>query len=137
MTERAAAALLQIKRGDGSWLIPEPLRSTGTAKEIVSRVEWDHKHPDKLGGDTSPQNIQPLDPKLEHKFKTRRDRRNIAKANKIEKKHEEFCRQLLAQDTNEPTYVKPKKRKQLTEYTRLKHKFIRKVGTGKVVPREK
>lgn len=133
MTERLAATLLLIKRGD-DWLIPEPLRSSGTAKEIVSSVEWDHKHPDKLGGTTDPQNIQPLDPELEHKFKTRRDRKNIAKAKRVERKFEEARRKMLAKETGELTYERPGKRKQLTEYTRLKHIFKRKV-TGQVVPR--
>jgi len=135
LTEKAAACLLMIKRGDGSWLIPEPLRSEGTAKEIVSSVEWDHRHPDKLGGTTDPQNLQPLDPKLEHKFKTRRDRKNIAKAKQAEKKHEEARRKMLARDTNELTYVKPGKRKSQCEYTRFKHIFKRKVKGGGAVLR--
>jgi hypothetical protein len=94
-TEKTAAALLQIKRGDGSWLIPEPLRSEGTAHQIVSSVEWHHKVMHTFGGDTAPQNIDPLQP-LEHKRETIRLRPQITKAKRIEKKHEEFQRQLLA-----------------------------------------
>ncbi len=131
-TERIAAALLQIKRGD-EWLIPEPLRSTGTAEQIAASVEWDHKFLKTWGGDESPQNMQPLTPE-EHKAKTRRDIRNVARANRIAKKQEEFRRQLLAKETGELTYVKPGKRKALTEYTRLKHLFRRKLN-GQVVPR--
>jgi len=133
-TERLAAALLQIKRGD-EWLIPEPLRSSGDAAAICRHVEWDHKFLKTWGGDESPQNMQPLT-ELEHKAKTRRDRQQIAKANRITKKHEEFRRQLLAKETNELFYVKPGKRKNLTEYTRLKKFFKRKLS-GSVVLRER
>lgn len=131
-TEIAAAALLQVKRGD-DWLIPEPLRSTGTAAQIVAHVDWDHKHPHASGGDTCPQNIQPLD-ELEHKAKTRRDVSTIARNKRLTKKHEEARRQMLAKDTGELVYVKNGKRKQLTQYTRLKHLFRRKLN-GTVVPR--
>lgn len=133
MTQRAATALLQIKRGDGSWLIQEPLRSTGTAEEIVRSVEFDHKHPHAQGGTNDPQNMQPL-LKDEHQAKTKRDVAKIARDKRLTKKHEEARRQMLAKETGELTYVKPKKKKQITEYTRLKHIFKRKVG-GKVVLR--
>lgn len=69
-TEREAAALLTIKRGD-RWLIPEPLRSTGTAQEIVSSVEWDHQFPWALGGGNEPQNLKPyVKESDEHRRKT-------------------------------------------------------------------
>lgn len=59
-TEKIAACLLLLKRGD-DWLIPEPVRSTGSADEICRCVEWHHTIlPHELGGDTAPQNITPL-----------------------------------------------------------------------------
>lgn len=59
--ECCAAALLQIRKADGSWLICEPLRSTGTAREITAAVEW-HHFPVPYGweGSTKPQNLVPL-----------------------------------------------------------------------------
>lgn len=134
MTERAATALLQIKRGDGSWLIPDPLRSTGTADQIVRSVDWDHRHPHAQGGTNDPQNMQPL-LKDEHQAKTKRDVAKIARDKRLTKKHEEARRKMLAKDTNELTYVKPGKRKQLCEYTRFKHIFKRKVKGGGAVLR--
>jgi hypothetical protein len=133
-TEKIAALLLTVKRGYG-WLIPEPLRSSGDAKAICAHVQWDHLHPDSLGGDTSPQNMDPKDT-LEHRGKTRRDMQKIAKTRRVEKQFEENRRQLLAKETGELTYEKPKKRKQQCEYSRLKHIFKRKVQGGKVVRRE-
>ena len=67
-TERIAACLLMLKVGD-KWLIPEPLRSTGTAAEIENFVQWDHAFLHSLGGDTRPQNITPMT-KEAHREKT-------------------------------------------------------------------
>jgi hypothetical protein len=131
-TEIAATALLQVTRGDGSWLIPEPLRSTGTAEQIVRSVEWDHRHPHAQGGTMDPQNLQPLT-KEDHKAKTRRDVSKIARDKRMVKQAE-FRRQVLA--PNEPVVVRPTKRKSQCEYTRLKPYFKRKVQGGKVVRRE-
>jgi hypothetical protein len=131
-TERLAAALLEIRRGD-EWLIPEPIRSSGDAAAICACVQWDHRHPHAQGGTNDPQNMQPL-LKDEHQAKTKRDVAKIARDKRLTKKHEEARRQMLAKETGELTYVKPKKKKQITEYTRLKHIFKRKVG-GKVVLR--
>lgn len=55
-TERLAAALLAIKRGD-SWLIPEPLRSSGDAEAICAHVSPDHNTPWTWTHDNRPQNI--------------------------------------------------------------------------------
>lgn len=96
-------------------------------------MEWDHKFLKTWGGDESPQNMQPLS-KSEHKGKTRRDRMMITRHNRLTKKQEEARRKMLAKETNELEYVKPKKRKQLCEYTRLKHIFKRK-PSGEVVRR--
>lgn len=132
MTERLAATLLLIKRGE-EWLIPEPLRSTGSPAEIVKFVEWDHKHMHAMGGDESPQNMQPLSEE-EHKAKTKRDVARLAKERRQAKKHEEARRKMLARETGELEYVKAGKRKSQCEYTRLKHLFRRKPN-GSVVPR--
>jgi hypothetical protein len=132
-TERLAAALLEIKRGD-EWLIPEPIRSSGDAAAICACVQWDHRHPHAQGGTNDPQNMQPL-LKDEHQAKTKRDVAKIARDKRLTKKHEEARRQMLSKETNELTYVKPKKGKSQCEYTRLKHIFKRKVQGGKVVLR--
>jgi hypothetical protein len=134
MTEKAAASLLKIKRGDGSWLIPEPMRSKGSAAEIVRSVEWHHKHMHTFGGDTSPQNIDPLAP-LEHKRETIRLRPQITKVKRQEKRRAAQVEADIAKETNEPVATKPKRKSQC-EYTRLKPYFKRKVQGGKVVRRE-
>ena len=58
-TEKLAAVLLMLKRGDG-WLIPEPVRSKGSAKEICAAVEFHHTTPFALVGVTRPQALTPL-----------------------------------------------------------------------------
>jgi hypothetical protein len=105
-TERLAAALLQIKRGE-NWLIPEPIRSSGDAKAICACVEWDHGKAFKLGGDTSPQNMNPLPP-AEHAQKTKTDVKNIAKVKRLSRKQEEFRAMLLAKTTGEQVRVRKK-----------------------------
>lgn len=104
-TERTAACLLMLKRGD-DWLIPEPLRSSGTAAEICRAVQWDHAHHHALGGDTRPQNITPM---LvgDHKAKSNKDNGIIAKAKRLTKKEEEFRARLLSKAEGEP---EPKRR---------------------------
>lgn len=96
-TEREASALLQVKRacpachghgamldgvdggglicgdclGTGSiWLIPEPLRSEGTAAQVVAAVDYHHwKLFHAQGGGLEPQNIEPM-LRAEHKIET-------------------------------------------------------------------
>lgn len=94
LTEKTAACLLMLKRGE-DWLIPEPIRSTGTAEEICKAVEWDHAFLHALGGDTRPQNITPLR-KADHKEKSRKDNGIAAKSKRLTKKEEEFRARLLA-----------------------------------------
>jgi hypothetical protein len=130
MTEIAAASLLTVRRGDG-WLIPEPLRSTGTAKEIVAYCEKHHKHMYTFGGDTSPQNIAMLSP-AEHKRETVRLRPQITKAKRIEKKHEEFQRQLLAPKPKTPAKLTKKGYRPMPCGRNSNQKLTIK---GKVVPR--
>ena len=59
--ERIAAGLLMLKRGE-EWLIPEPTRSKGTAKQICKCVEWHHTTPWSLTKETKPQALTPLRP---------------------------------------------------------------------------
>ncbi|KWT70707.1 hypothetical protein APY04_0768 [Hyphomicrobium sulfonivorans] len=131
--EKLAAALLQIKRGS-EWLIPEPLRSSGTAEEIASYpIEWDHRIPLASGGTNDVRNMQPLSPEA-HKAKTRRDIANIARARRLTKKQSECRRKLVAKEHGEPTRERNGKRKSQMEYTRLKHRFKRRFD-GSIVPR--
>ncbi len=86
-TEKLAAVLLMLKRGN-VWLIPEPVRSSGTAAEICSAVEFDHATPFAVIRDRGPayynrpQNLTPLPPAA-HLEKTRRDVKAIAKGKRI------------------------------------------------------
>lgn len=68
--ERIAAVLLMLKRGD-VWLIPEPTRSKGTAKQICACVEWHHTTPWAISKETRPQALTPLPP-AEHLEETRK-----------------------------------------------------------------
>jgi hypothetical protein len=71
LRERCAAALLQLKKEDGTWLIPEPQRTTGSAREIMAVVEWHHYPiPHGWDGSTQPQNLVPLT-KADHATVTR------------------------------------------------------------------
>ena len=114
MTERLAAVLLKLRLGDG-WLIPEHLRSSGTAKAIVGAVEWDHIVLHAHGGDTRPQNIDPMR-KADHREKSRGDTTKAAKANRIETDQAEFRKRMLAKlqgdvDAITPAGRNPKKAK--------------------------
>lgn len=95
MTERLAAAYIALG------LVPEPLRSRGTAKEIERYVQADHNFPHALGGDTRPQNLNLL-PKSIHAQKTRRDIAAIAKAKRLADKYAEHRRRLLAKNEGAP-----------------------------------
>lgn len=95
LTERNAACLLMLKKGD-DWLIPEPLRSTGTAEEIVKAVDWHHEFPDALGGTTDPRNITPLRC-ADHDVETAtRTVPMVAKSKRITAAHEAFRKKMLA-----------------------------------------
>jgi hypothetical protein len=94
--ERIAACLLMLKRGE-EWLIPEPIRSSGTAKEILAVVQWDHAFLHAMGGDTRPQNITPLRV-AEHKEKSKKDNGVAAKSKRLIAKQEAFRQRLLAKD---------------------------------------
>jgi hypothetical protein len=128
-TEKLAAALLAIKRGT-EWLIPEPLRSSGDAKRICKYVDFDHKFPRAMGGTNAVWNMDPKS-KEEHKAKTKRDRRNIARDKRLAEKQKEFRRLLLAPSERPATKQKTKSRPMpFGKGSKLKKKI-----TGEVVPR--
>jgi hypothetical protein len=78
MTEKLAAVLLMLKRDDGGWMIPEPIRSIGSPRKICGAVQWDHSTPYAIGGSTSPRNMTPMPPE-DHLVKTKRDVAAMAK----------------------------------------------------------
>jgi hypothetical protein len=95
MSEKLAAALRKIKLGveGGHWLIPEPLRSEGTAKQICSSVDFDHIRRWAEGGTNAPQNLDPMI-RAEHREKSRKDTTEVAKGKRMAKK-EEAHRELI------------------------------------------
>jgi hypothetical protein len=90
-TERLAAAYLALG------LVPEPLASTGSAKDICHYVEADHNLLHALGGDTRPQNCNLL-PRPVHAEKSKRDTTIAAKSKRLTEKLAEFHRKLFAKD---------------------------------------
>lgn len=103
-TERLAAAYLALG------LVPEPLASTGTAREICRHVEADHNVQHALGGDTRPQNCNLL-PKPVHAEKTRRDIAIAAKVKRIADAEAAFRCKLFAKVTGLQIPPMPKTRK--------------------------
>jgi hypothetical protein len=89
--EKTAACLLMLKRGNGEWLIPEPLRSKGSARDIVQAVEWHHENYYAEGGDTSPQMLTPLAPEDHRERTSKIDIPRIAKNKRIAKKCSEHA----------------------------------------------
>jgi hypothetical protein len=90
MTEKLAACLCEIQRG-GVWLIPDPLRTNGTAKEICAAVEWDHATPWAWTQDNRPQNLTPM-ARTEHAAKTAHQRPAINKVRRNAKKRRGVCK---------------------------------------------
>ena len=105
LSEKLAAALLAIRQSDGSWLIPEPTRSTGGPDDILRIVEWDHfPIPVAIGGDNRPQNLVPRRI-ADHRTKTTTiDIPAIAKSRRISVEQEAFRLRLLQKSGQaEPT----------------------------------
>lgn len=98
--ERIAACLLEIKRGDGTPIVSREEAKSLTAGEVydvfMERVQIDHIVPRAVGGADHHANYQPLAPTVDHKPKTKRDVREIAKTKRIKKQQEEFRQRLLA-----------------------------------------
>ena len=90
---KCACLLLQQRNADGSWLIPEPARSQGTAKEIVGMVQFHHwRIPAALDGTSTNATPQALVPLLagDHQYVTRTHTVPlIAKAKRIAKKNDQ------------------------------------------------
>jgi len=96
MTEKLAASLCLIRRPGGDWLIPEPVRSKGTAEEICAAVEWDHHWVAYAhDGTTDPRNMMPMRPE-DHAEKTALDVKVIAKGKRITEKRERHRAMLAA-----------------------------------------
>lgn len=96
LSEKLAASLLFLKSGD-DWLIPEPVRSKGSAKEILAMVHFDHDPiPFANGGGTEPQNLTPRRV-AQHQDKTRRiDTPRIAKGKRLSEAQTAHCAVLAA-----------------------------------------
>jgi hypothetical protein len=96
LTEKLAAALLRLAEG-GRPLIPEPLRSEGTAQQICAAVQFDHDPiPYANGGTTAPQNLTPRSI-AGHQAKTAKvDIPRMSKGKRLSEKQQAFGRKLLA-----------------------------------------
>lgn len=96
LTEKLAAALLRLTEG-GRPLIPEPIRSEGSAADITRSVQFDHDPiPYANGGTTAPQNLTPRSI-AGHQAKTAKvDIPRMSKGRRLSEKQQAFCRKLLA-----------------------------------------
>ena len=96
LREKLASLLLLLKIGE-DWLIPEPVRSQGSADDILKCCEWDHYPVRRAdGGDNDPRNIRPL-PRTVHAEKTAaKDIPAIAKGKRLARSAEETRRIILA-----------------------------------------
>lgn len=115
-TEKLAATLLMLKRGD-EWLIPEPLRSAGSATEIVRAVDWHHEARFAIRPDHDPRMLTPLRP-ADHDARFGKDMAEISK----------FKRGMKAR-------AGQKRRSRPMQYTAYKDTHKRDFRTGKAVPR--
>jgi hypothetical protein len=115
-TEKLAAVLLLIRRGD-QWLVPEPIRSHGTAAEICAAVEFHHDVHHAIRPHNDPRLLTPLSPAA-HRARFARDVGAISKVKRGLRKR---------------TAPKPKR---LMPYTAKSATHKRKIG-GEVVPRER
>lgn len=115
-----------LKRGDGSWLIPEPLRSQGTADEICRGVEWQHEHMVCLGSDNNPRMLTPMRPEDHAEITAKRDLPRAAKVRRLIKKEEEFRSRVLAKNVDDK--VKPKSKGWNTKYRKKLNGKVVRVG---------
>jgi len=107
-------ALYLLKRGDGSFVITREETKNMEPEEIKalfrSRVQVEHMVPHALTQDDHPSNLQFLAP-ADHKPKTARDVKAIAKSKRIAKKEAEFRRRLLAKSADDAENTQPIRRK--------------------------
>jgi hypothetical protein len=96
LSEKLACVLLLLKVGD-EWLIPEPIRSSGSAKDIIALIQFDHDPiPYANGGGTQPQNLTPRSV-AQHREKTATvDLPRIAKGKRLARSAKETRRIILA-----------------------------------------
>jgi hypothetical protein len=100
-----------LKRGTGELLIPEPLRSKGSAAEICRYVDWHHWNHYALGGTTDPRNISPLSPEEHNERTAKIDVPAIAKAKRLEKKEAAFRQRILDKSNGLAAAKKDRKNK--------------------------
>lgn len=97
--EIVAACILDITR-DGKPIVSREEAKHLTAKEVYEvfrdRIDVDHIVPRAVGGPDHHANYQPLVRATEHKKKTKRDRKEIAKTDRIVEEQQEFRKRLLA-----------------------------------------
>lgn len=136
LSTKLAAALLRIKNADGSYLIPEPHRSSGTAESILRCVQWDHGVLHAHGGSDCPQNLWPM-LTADHREKSRTDNGKAWKAKRLSAEHEAFRARMLARLQGEVDAIKegkaPKRKAKIANGGFRKDK--RKLMSGKVVDR--
>lgn len=117
--ERHARAILMIRNGIGESVIDQEWAKTATPRDIVDRFEKmfhdDHRIPRGLGGSEHVSNRQPLSPE-DHREKTKRDVKTIAKSKRVEKAQDEFRAKILARTFGEdaPPNMGPKKKDKKT-----------------------
>lgn len=135
LTIKLASALLRIKNADGSYLIPEPHRSSGTAESICRLVDFDHAVLHAHGGGIEPQNLYPM-LRSEHREKSRGDTTKAAKSKRISADHEAFRARMLAklQGDVEEVMTRPKLKPKIA--SRGFDKTRTKKFNGKVVNRD-
>ena len=136
--ERHAAALLMIKRGDGSYIVTREEAKHLTAREIIEafgeRTHVEHIVPHALDHNDHPSNIQFLTPD-DHAPKTKRDRKELAKTSRVRKTQEEFRRKLLAKTAVEPetpAATKSKRKMQGRGFAKLPPGMKKDWKTGKL-----
>ncbi len=136
LTIKLASALLRIKNPDGSYLIPEPHRSSGTAEEIAGCVQWDHGVLHAHGGGIEPQNLWPM-LTADHREKSRPDTSKAAKAKRISADQEAFRARMLEKLRGEVGEIEAGKRRKAKIANGGFSKTLRKRMDGTVERREK
>lgn len=99
LSEKLASALLTICRPDESGVLRPVIdreeAKTMTVKQILARFEYDHGVLHALDGSDHPTNLTPR-PVAEHRKKSSKDTKIVAKVRRIAPAHEDFRRRMLA-----------------------------------------
>lgn len=97
LTTKLAAALLQIRDGQGERLIPHEHAKQMTDEQVISLFNFDHDPiPEAIGGPTIGWNLTPR-LILDHRQKTAKiDIPQIRKGDRISAEHESFRKRMLA-----------------------------------------